>query len=271
MGARRASAEQTPTGRVEPRIDELAAGYGAAEEALLAILLGVLAGATEDRQVDAVEEALARVADILEALFTQGTQWAEEVLPEVYARGLERALEAVEAGTHSIDLDAHDRAADLFVDDLIDSLAAATHNISRDAKAVIREAARINIAAQRSSANGSIEHNVRSMASTLEARGVRFVDRAGRGWDLERYARTVLVTHCVAARNYATALSALEVGSPGVRIRDALSGDTDVPCEEADGQVWSAAYFLAHLYEHPLCTREGTPVPPGTPVELDRE
>lgn len=263
MGKTR-EAPTRPSERVDSRIDDLVAAYAAADTALSSALGAVIAGG-------AIEASLSRVVEILDDLLATALEWIESVFPQIYGSGIRSALESLGLPSDSVDTSSHDEALDSFLDDLTESLAAANENISRDARAAIREASRANLAAEISV--GNTDENAKRMSEHLrEERGVSFTDKSGRSWNLETYSRTVLTTHAVSARNYATGLVAAEIGSPGIRIRDALSGlDADEPCKRADGQAWSTTYFLSHPLQHPNCTREGTPLPVGWRGELDRE
>ena len=108
------------------------------------------------------------------------------------------------------------------------------------------------------------------MAREMRERGIAFTDRGGRRWKPGHYARTVLYTHVASVLNTGTALTAAELGSPGVRISDGGPGDVDEPCKRANGQAWSLAYWLANLIEHPSCRRSGVPLSPRYTGELDR-
>jgi len=104
----------------------------------------------------------------------------------------------------------------------------------------------------------------------LRERGARFLDRLGRGRRASAHVRTILGDSVVDTYNGAQLIRGRVLGSAGVLVHDALLGDTDEPCETADGQRWSLAHAMANKKEHPNCTREFTLVQPGDTRELDR-
>ena len=119
-------------------------------------------------------------------------------------------------------------------------MAKATLNISDDAKDTIREIARRRLAASLDNGTNARDEARRFEAEMLE-RGVSFIDRGGRKWNPRAYAEMTLRDATTDVSNEANLNTAAELGSPGVRVFDSGPGDTDEPCERANGQAWSLA------------------------------
>ncbi len=72
-------------------------------------------------------------------------------------------------------------------------------------------------------------------------------------------ARTIARTELGTAQNTASARRYEAAGVDAVLILDNGDDDDDSACKIANGQVWTRAYFEAHLLEHPNCTRAAAP------------
>jgi len=104
----------------------------------------------------------------------------------------------------------------------------------------------------------------------MQERGSKFLDRLGRGRRASAHVRTILGDSVVDTYNQAQVLRARGTGATAMLVHDALLGDTDEPCETANGQTWSPAYAQTHLKQHPNCTREFTVLRHGDERDLDR-
>ena len=253
--------------RFERLISSLPVAFEVPAEGMLSFVLAFIAG----RQ--GILDALGAIDDVREALEEDARDWVEDTLPEVYAEGMRTALHS--ENTPDVDPDTleqgvHDETLDLFIDELIGQLAQATHNISEQAKASIREAGRRNLAASLDKGTNA-RQQAAEMERELREKGVKFVDRRGREWGPRQYAEMVLRTHTIEVSNEGNLNTAAELGSPGVHVHDGGPGDVDEPCKKANGQNWSLAYARAHRTEHPNCRRAFTPLPSTWEGTLDRE
>jgi hypothetical protein len=253
--------------RFESLIGELAGAFETAAQAMLSIMLLFLAG----RQ--GLDEAISAIDGVREALDEDSQAWVEDTLPEVYAEGMRTALlsdETPETDPNALAQDVHDEALDLFIDDLIGQLAAATRNISEQAKGSIREAARRNLSASLDEGTNA-RQQAAEMERELRQKGVKFIDRRGRAWGPREYSEMVLRTHTIEVSNEANLNTAAELGSGYVDVFDGGPGDVDEPCKAANGQVWSLRYARAHRTEHPNCRRAFAPKPRGYDGPVDKE
>lgn len=254
----------------EPRIDELTARFSRAEILIAAALGTVAAGATPQQ----LEQAQRRIAAILQNLLTECVAWINQTIPAVYRDGAEQAIRdmalRLPRGVFEQRLrqPAHTLSLESLAQGLLDDMAAATSNMGRDAKKTLREIGRRQL--QKALARTNPIARIPDFRAELEEQGVSFVDRSGRRWKASRYARVVLLTQTASILNAGTVNTALQFGSPGVRVRDGGPGDVDEPCRVADGQAWSIAYFAAHLIEHPNCRRSGAALSPSWRGTLDR-
>lgn len=117
-------------------------------------------------------------------------------------------------------------------------------------------------------------------ATTLEALREVLQRGAAEGWSIRDLARgrdgapgirqiieetyrhraeTIARTELGWAQNAATVGRYKEAGVSKVQILDNGLTDDDEPCQVANGQIWSLAYFEAHPLEHPNCTRAAAP------------
>ena len=253
--------------RFERLIKSLAGAFEVAAEGMLVIVLAFVAG----RQ--GILDALGAIDDVREALEEDARDWVEDTLPEVYAEGMRTALlseQTPDVDPNSLQQGVHDETLDLFIEDLIGQLAAATQNISEQAKASIREAGRRNLAASLDKGTNAREQAA-EMERELREKGVKFVDRRGRRWGTREYAEMVLRTHTIEVSNEANLNTSAELGSPGVSVHDGGPGDVDEPCKVANGQKWSLSYARANRTEHPNCRRAFAPLPSTWEGTLDRE
>lgn len=253
--------------RFDGAIAELADAFGAVARAMLNVVLSFAGGGA------GFDEANAAVEEAGEALSEESARWVEATLPAIYADGVQQALSSPQ--TPSVDSQAlahnvHDSTLNLLMQDLTDALSAATESMSRNAKTNLREIARRRLAASLNNGTNARDE-ARRMEAELRDRGVRVVDRSGREWDPRAYSEMTLRTHTVKVSNQANLNTSAELGSPGVRIHDGGPGDVDLPCEEADGQAWSLAYFQRNLLQHPNCRRSASPLPSTFSEPLDRE
>lgn len=260
-----------PHEQFDPQIEELSRRWSRAEE-MIATLLVAAAGAQTYAEL---EETIRGVAEILEALLRITLEWVEGVIPEAYRQGAqEAAISMVLSEPERISQEMmrrpeHAEFLRLLQRDVAEDLAAATGNINRDAKKKLREIGRRQL--QKALARGNPVARVPDMKAELEEHQIAFVDAGGRRWKLGDYVSMALRTQSAIVLNAGHANAALELGSPGVQIFDGGPGDVDTPCEIANGQVWSVAYFLAHLIEHPNCRRSGAAKPRTWSGKLDRD
>lgn len=157
----------------------------------------------------------------------------------------------------------------LMTEDLTQDLARLTAYLSDDAKAALREAARLRV--ESAVLRGEALRSSEELARDLEERGVRFTDRSGRRWSAEGYAEMVVRTKSAEVLNAGTLHAAARAGSRYVRVSDGGPSDTDEPCRRADGQVWSLAYAARNKLEHPNCRRSFAALPESYAGPADRE
>lgn len=251
----------------DPRIDELVGRYEAAGLRIKALLLAA-AGVTTAHGTRAI---VAEVGLIVAELLAETARWVRDGVPEIYGSGVSDGLEAMGEFGDAKDIreePVHRTVSQSLAEDLLEDLAKATTYMEQDAKRKLRALARDRLAASMAKRNPIAE--VAAFRKEMEERGVRFVDRSGRGWEPHKYARTVLLTHSAIVLNTGALNAAAGRGSPGVRVTDGGPGDVDGPCRIANGQTWSIAYALAHLLEHPNCRRAFAPLPKRWTGTLDR-
>lgn len=221
---------------------------------LVASRLRRLIQAVMRRAVD-IPAAMTAVTQESGELLDAAREWIEAVLPRAYREG----------ATDPTTSEEHVDGVELLIEDAVADVGGAIENITRDTERALREVARRNLA-MRLSKEGPRQA---TDEQRFDIPDVAFVDRAGKRWGPEAYARMVVEHHLVKARNTGVANAAMEVGSPGIRISDGT--EYDDPCREANGQIWSVAYFLAHPLQHPNCTRIGIPLDADWQGALDRE
>lgn len=249
--------------RFDRLIAQLASHFGAVAKAMSRVVLGFVGGyASLDEANSAVDEAAA-------ALNNEAERWAEETLPQVYAEGVHGVLASPQTGDVAVSglaAPLHDTTLSLLQQDLTDVLAAATDNMSRDAKADLRDIARSRVSAALAGGGRAASEE---MARQMEERGVAFVDKSGRRWDPQQYSEMVLRDAVTDTLNEGHLNTAVELGSPGVRVHDGLK-NSDEACRLADGQAWSLEYALLHKREHPNCRRTFSPLPTTFDGKLDK-
>lgn len=253
--------------RFENRIKEFAEAVETAASFMLGMVLLFLGGRTS------VEEALRGIEEAAEALLEDSREWVEDYLPEVYTDGMKASLDSEDTPdipAAELTQEVHDEALELFMEDLIGQVARITQNVSEDAKASLREAARQRLAASLDNGTNARDE-ARRMEEDMRERGIKFIDRRGREWGPRQYAEMVLRTHTIEVSNEANLNTAAELGSPGVGVVDGGPGDVDEPCKVANGQKWSLRYARANRTEHPNCRRAFYPLPSTYSGPLDRE
>lgn len=254
----------------DPAIEDLTARFERAELLIAAALGGVGVGATarELREASRIIEA------ILATLLAETVAWIERYVPEMYRQGAEEAARSMvlatpgEVARNLLRSDAHLQSLDALARNLLDDMARTTEYVNRDAKRTLREIGRRQLTKAMARTNPAAR--IPDFRAEMEEQGVKFVDRSGRRWSMSRYAEMSLRTQSAVILNAGAGNAALELGSPGVAISDGGPGDVDEPCRVANGQVWSVAYWLAHLIEHPNCRRSGAPKSPAWRGVLDR-
>jgi hypothetical protein len=237
--------------------------FEAAEEAMLAVVLAVIAGSLTEAEAQGQLELIAG------ELRGRSVAWAAEVLPDVYLDGLEEALGPREA-EERLSNPLHQAFLSNASAGLVEALAGTTDQMTRDAKLALREIAREQIVAMMEGGRNAIPQAA-EMSERLEERGVRFVDRSGRRWKPRGYSEMVLRDAATDLSNDANLNAADELGSPGVRVFDGGPGDTDEPCLIANNQAWGLSYARAHTREHNNCRRAFAPLPSTFSGRLDRE
>lgn len=156
----------------------------------------------ENAQYDLTARALLREIDgILRKLDADAGAWIDANIPQVYAHGQATALVTLgEAATLAQALDivasvglVNEERVKYIVQDTHDDLLAATSNVSRQVKRQVRD-----LAAQRTRRAALTTENERSVTKKVTAdlrqAGVAVIDKAGRRWKLEDYARVVVTT-----------------------------------------------------------------------------
>lgn len=253
-----------PVQDLEPEIDQLSAKYEKASTLISTIIAGVVAAEAVDLAAR-IAEALTKIAFILQELASLTVEWIRIAAARAYRIGLLEAANSMRLDNSEQQVrewsqdNVHSSTLDSMAQDLQDDLTHTREGMNRDVKHSMREVFR-------GALSKTLGGNIR-----LGDDGLFFTDRSGRKWKPGAYVKMLLKTHMVNIINTATAYAGLVLDSPGVDITDGLSGDTDEPCLDANGEVWSVSYFLAHPFEHPNCTRRGRLKPAGWVGELDRE
>lgn len=85
------------------------------------------------------------------------------------------------------------------------------------------------------------------------------------GFEADR-AATIARTELAWASGMGASSSWRSVGVQFVSISDGV--DSDTPCAEADGAIWTIEDYEANILEHPNCSRSGTPVMASEVVDL---
>ncbi len=248
-------------------IEQLGADYDTASEVLEEVVLGYLHG---DSQLDAADSAIDEVAADLNG---RSTQWADEAVPAAFLNGADEAIRDLK---FSVSADDMARQGDFAVmssllrDGLLEDLAGATEQVSRDAKKKLREITRRNLETLTAGSGADLDAVVLDMEQELAQRGIVFTDRAGRKWDPGAYSRMLLRTYLAESENTGSLITAAQLGARYVRVSDGHGMDTDEPCTQANGQVWTILYALAHKIEHPNCRRAFSPLPASYAGPVDR-
>lgn len=185
----------------------------------------------------------AAIRRTLRALRTRAQQWVDGEMARIYgpaSTALTRnALRALQADT-------------------FDDLASATQNVQDDMKRMTRDLAKRRTELQ--VGRGLPPREVgKQLAKDLDRIGLKFMDSAGRRWNLNAYGKMVVRTKGAQAHNTGGILRAVESGVSEFRV---LDGTNDPACARANGSRWSAARCLAEPVAHPNCTRGFAPVVP---------
>lgn len=241
-------------------IEELAKEFRVTEAELLAIVAAYALQSMSQKSYASINPKLyIQIDDRVMQLQKISGEWVARVVPGVYRAGMEEAIAAAETGELKDLLrnPNHQQALNNLAATLKEDLAGATNFMGRDAKQALRNIASGNIL-DTLAGKKNILTGGESMRDQMLKRGVAFIDRSGRRWDPEAYARMVLRTHTAIIMNTGHLNTAADIGSPGVRVRDGGKGDTDEPCRRANGQAWGLRYAMAHRIEHPNCFPAGT-------------
>lgn len=246
--------------RLEALISQLAEDFGVVAKAMLTVARAFVVGGTT------FDDASAAIDEVSRGLQVHVAGWVDETLPQIYADGAQDALRDLHMPPGALSVGTHEDALRTFQDELLGRLALATANISEDAKNILREAARRNLAKD---ASGGVMQGARGFEQELTEQGITFTDRAGRKWDPANYAEMVARTVSAEVQNTGHINTAAELGSGYVRVSDGKA-DSDAPCREADGQVWTLQYAMAHRIEHPGCRRSFAALPSTYDGKVDR-
>lgn len=259
-----------PTPGLQKERQRLVERFSAAEAAITSVIASALVGGLSAK---AMRSALSEISAVIGELMGEVVRWTEVVVPRIYRAGLERASASMGLPDHPAALrrltSSQDQRQSLQAlgEALVEDMAAATDNMSKDAKRVLRQ---IGATRQREAmARVNPRAAVSDFASEMEESGLAFVDRARRRWDPRDYAEMALRAQTGSILNAASVNAAIELGSPGVRVFDGTEDDD--ACREANGQTWSLAVAGANLIEHPNCVRAFSPLPASRSVTLDRE
>ncbi len=205
----------------------------------------------EQQALDNPEEVEAITAVLLALV----AAWVVANVPRIYVVGIEEALNTLLLPLAVSDV--HDGIADNLGQDLLEALLGSVSELERQMRGRVREMERNTVAA-----------NLGAQEKELLP---YFVDRGGRKWNFGGNATMLVRDATTDIHNTAVGMVAAEVSSPGVRISDGSSPETDEPCRIANGQHWSISYFLANTKQHPNCQRRGSLLPREWQGELDRE
>jgi hypothetical protein len=217
---------------------------------------------------------------IAAALFALVAAWVANNVPRIYVAGVIEALTALDLPLQNVaELGErmHDAVARNLELDLLEALFASVSQLERQGRSRQRERERSDAAANLAGQPvtdplGPLrEEPSREPRREPGERPPFFVDRGGRRWSFGRYATMIARDAVTDIRNTAIGMVGAAVGSPGVRISDGHQADTDLPCQQANGQAWSIPYFLANTKEHPNCVRRGRLLPRNWTGVLDRE
>jgi hypothetical protein len=181
-------------------VDELVRFY---RDAMERLTLRLQAAVSAEKALTAAKaKALLREIDgILRKLDTDAAAWIDANIPQMYAHGQATSLVTLgEAATIGAGLEVvfnvglvNEERVRYIVQDAHDDLLAATQNVSRQIKAQVRD-----IVAQQTRAAALSTENERSVmkrvTANLHEANIAIIDKAGRRWKLEDYARVVVRT-----------------------------------------------------------------------------
>jgi hypothetical protein len=190
----------------------------------------------------------------LKGVESRSDQWVRREMASLFGEGVTYASLALREKTFMSAL-TRSALAQLQQDTFLD-LARATQFIGADVKRSISEVASRFIQLQIEEGLG-ISVAKRQMREELRDLGVRFTDRSGKRWRLDRYSEMVVRTKSAQAFNTGTVMRARELGVGRFRV---LDGTRDRVCQEANGKIWTAQWALENPVGHPNCTRAFAPV-----------
>lgn len=193
------------------------------------------------RQTTGIKNAMTRE---LQALRRDTRNWTENGLPKLFYAGANTVAKPEVSGVLK-------NALEQVKKDTFDDLAKATQFVEQDVKRMIREASKIKAEAHIAEGKG-VPMSKRDLKAALEKQGVRFVDKHGRHWKLDRYAEVVIRTKTAQAYNAGTIMQGLQEGATEFEVFD---GTGDKACKDANGSTWRADKCLANLVAHPNCRR----------------
>lgn len=232
--------------RFDGPIADLSGIFGSVAAAILRLLTGVSTGeipaADAERQTDTLTTTLMAAA----------AEWVNMHVPEMYAEGVR------EGGGDPENLSAPQTVySDTMRSDVMEDIAIGIRSLNDDSRRTLRELAKF--ALESNLRGDSLYRQANSMASFMEGLDIKIVDRGGRRWDARAYSAMVLRTKAAEIGNAGTLNTAQELGIGTVHVFDGGPGDTDKPCMDANGQVWTTAYAMLHKTEHPNCRRSFSP------------
>lgn len=184
-----------------------------------------------------------RMTKEIERLERQMDRWVRIVMPSLFGpagSGLTRSALRV-------------NQADTF-----DDLMKATSFVKDDVKRLSRDIAKRRTELQIQEGL-SPDDARRKLSNELDSIGLRFVDKSGRGWNLNTYSELVVRTKSAQAYNTGGILRGVESGVREFRV---LDGTDDAICAAANGSTWSAQRCLSNPLGHPQCQRAFAPVVP---------
>lgn len=262
---------------VDVAIRTIIAAYDAAQVALESELVGILAAVLEDptstrrfrgAQIRALEAKIRRLRAELDG---HAVTFAEQTLAQVYANGQVRTAQAIAAAVGTIAgspsfTGIHRTAVEMIALDSYNDLAAASDFMEDNARRVIRQATKAQVA-KGAAAGTTVGQDAAAVAREIRAHGVSgFVDRAGRNWRLDAYAEMVVRTKSAQAYNTGTVLQAEITGTNAFEILDGERSRHD-ECLAYNRRTCTARWALDHPIQHPNAVTGATLVIPSGRIQ----
>lgn len=190
-------------------------------------------------------EVLANIQTIAAKYGDEAIGLIQEELPDFYMRGFKNADAQLKnigisplSGSFSV---IHQEAIAALVDDTSRSIAEAMTGVTRNAETLLSKALREEITMRIGKgqiAGDAMRDTTKSIKEVVRQSGiVSLKDRAGRGWELDRYAEMLIRTKSVESRNRGLANRVAETGFDLVQVSDHV-GECEL-CSPWEGRILS--------------------------------